>query len=59
MNEATWNRWSLLSGAIFVVLVAIAVVLVGQYEHLPPVDELANFCPHETPCTLHMTNQRM
>lgn len=43
MKEATWNRWSLLSGTIFVVLVTIAVVMVGQYEHLPPVDELAKF----------------
>ena len=43
MNDTTQNRWSLLSGALFVVLVIAAVVLVGQYEHLPPVDELAGF----------------
>ena len=43
MNESTMSRWSLLSGLVFVILMGIAVVLVGQYEHLPPIGELAEF----------------
>lgn len=43
MNEYKLNQWSLLSGVGFVVLLGTAVVMVGQYEHLPPVDELAGF----------------
>ena len=41
MHGFSMSRWSLLSGVVFVVLVAIAVVMVGQYEHLPPVGELS------------------
>jgi hypothetical protein len=41
MNGKQRNRWFLLSGVLFVALMLVAVVLVGQYEHLPPVADVA------------------
>ncbi len=43
MNESRWERLAPLTGIVFVALFLVGVLLINNYDYLPPGDEIRSF----------------